>query len=159
MLEKLDVEKLLTIDQSNLAEEFTKQAATYAYWSGQLAEAERIRAVVDNRKDQEYAAADAYYRDELDSKGQKYTEAVIRGLVTRDEDYQKFVEEMHNADYVYNALRGLLKALDMRSSMLISLGATLRAEQDMTGMTIRDRRMQETVEEVKSTVNKARKKQ
>lgn len=140
------------IDDSNITEEFTKQAALYGYWSGQLAEAERIRAKVDNNKDVEYAIADREYRDDYESHGQKYTEAVIKADVTRDEGYQSVVEEYRNADYVYNALRGLLKALDMRASMLISLGATLRAEADMTGMSIRDKNVQDMTASVKEQI-------
>lgn len=155
-LEKLDVEKLLKIDQNNLAEEFTKQAALYGYWSGILAEAERVRAECNARTDLEYAIADNEYRTEYEAQGKKFTEAVIKSEVTRDEIYQGSLQEYRDADYVYSALRGLLKALDMRASMLISLGATIRAEQDMTGMTMRERQLQDTKTDLQDAISKVR---
>jgi hypothetical protein len=126
----------LEINTQDLSSEFTHQAAMYAHWSRLQAQAEAMVNTLANEKDLEYAAADSEYRQQLISRGEKFTEKVIEGLVLRDDDYQQVVEAWLKAKELYQTLRGVTYAFSMRADMLVSLGAHLRAEATMAGMHI-----------------------
>jgi hypothetical protein len=132
-----NIADLLEIDENNLSKEFASQAALFGFFATAQAEAEMEMEMASSAKDREYATADEYYRSELERKEKKYTEAVIRSSIIRDVDYVTAEQGFHIAEHNANMLKMIVKALGQRAEMLISLGAHLRAEADMTGMSIK----------------------
>lgn len=150
----IDLAELFTIDETNLSQELAKQAALYAYFAAIGAEAERGMLRASAKKEEEYSVCDEYYR----ATEKSYTEGSIKAKVGSDEDYLARVEEEIDAKYAYRVMRAISTALEQRSSMLISLGAYLRHEMDMTNMSIRERKYDSAVDEAKSTIRKRRSK-
>jgi len=151
---------IFSIDEAVISEEMTRQAGLYAYFAVQMAHAEYAHARAIVTKDKEYAVADDYYRDELAKDfagtGKKITEAVVKAAIIQDEDYQDAVSEESAAKLSYRLLRTICEALEMRATMLQSVGAHLRHELDMTGMNIRDRKYQSAISDVKKTITNNR---
>ena len=148
----IHLDDVLEIHEDRLTEHFAQQASIFGYFSIQLAEAERILSKVKTEAEQEYSAADEHYRKMYNELEQKYTEAVIKSDVVRDLDYNKVLDRQRNLERNVSILKSIVNALKMKADMLISMGAHLRQEYDMTGMSIRQQKMDEAVEEVKSTL-------
>jgi predicted nucleic acid-binding Zn-ribbon protein len=157
---KFDIGKLFMIDQDNLSNEFATQASMYVFFAVATAEADRQLAMKSLLYDQEAADADESYRKELDAAGTKYTEAVIKSMIVRDEDCIKVKNEKENAEYELNILKAIVKAFEQRAMMLQSLGSHLRHEYDMQGMNIRDdasaRLSSKVTDEVKTVIKRRR---
>lgn len=155
-----DISAIFNIDDSALAAEFTKQASLYAYFAVQAARAERNKAVADAAQEREYAMADQDFREEFHSKDEKFTEPTIKQMIMTDEAYVTSQNVAQAANYEFKLLKALATALEMRANMLISLGAYMRHEMDMTGMNIQSRRFSDQVEDVtqlaKEKIRKAR---
>jgi hypothetical protein len=148
---------ILEIYEDSLTEHFAEQASLFGYFAIQLAEAERLRAKVKTDAEQSYAEADAHYRKQYNELEQKYTEAVIRGDVILDDDYNKVLDRQRLLERNVSILKSIVNALKMKADMLISMGAHLRQEYDMTGMNIRQEKMDSAVDEVKSKLSAKRK--
>jgi len=134
-----------------------RQAGLYAYFAVQMAHAEYTHARAGISKDEAYADADEYWREELTvDKTRKVTEAMVKAAVIQDESYQALAAVEINAKRDYRLLRVICNALEMRATMLQSVGAHLRHELDMTGMNIRDRKYQAAISDVKKAITSAR---
>lgn len=130
------VKDLLLIDETKLSDEFAKQASKFAYVGLLAAEAEAEVLQVKAEKDEVYAEADLAIRDEFEKLGKKSTEALIRSEVLLDDAYNKVLRKESEATERWHKLRVLADATRQRGDMLISLGATLRAEFDVTNMSL-----------------------
>src|SRR4030066_297364 len=135
--QEYNIAELLEIDETNLSKEFASQAALFGFFATAQAEAEMEVGKLSVSKDQEYATSDEFWRADFDKREKKYTEAVIRSSVIRDEEYVLADQDFHTAEHNANMLKMIVKALGQRAEMLISLGAHLRAEAEMTGMSIK----------------------
>jgi hypothetical protein len=155
--ELVTLSEITGIDETRLNEQFAEQPSLYAFFAIQLAEADRLVKVAQQALDQEYAAADSHYRKQYQVLEQKYTEAVIDGDVKQDEDYNKAVDVLQKAQHNKAKIKAIVDALKMRAEMLVSLGAHLRHEGDMTGMSIRQ--VDATVDKAKRILDKKRKKE
>ena len=157
---KFDIGKLFNIDQDNLSKEFATQASMYGFFAILAAEADRIYAMKTLLCEQEYAAADESYRAQMDLDGKKYTEAVVRSCVVRDEEYSKMLTEKENANYELDIIKAIVRAFEQRSMMLQSLGSHLRHEYEMQGMNIRERDSEtfaeKSVDNVKQAISQRR---
>lgn len=151
-----DIGKLFKIEQESLSEEFATQASMYGFFAILAAEADRKYAMQTVLYDQECAEADESYRAQFETDGKKYTEAVIKSMVIRDENVVKVQEDKENAEYDLNILKAIVRAFEQRSLMLQSLGATLRHEYEMQGMNIREHALEKSAEEVKSAITRRR---
>ena len=133
-----DLGHFTDIDQERLSEEFATQASAYAYVGMLVAEADAVYSDVKNDKELIYAECDAKFRDDLNRTGQKFTEAVIRGLVLLDDEYKQVLEDETQALMTLKMLKALHEAMRVKGEMLISLGATLRSEAQFTEMRINE---------------------
>lgn len=152
-----DLAKLFLIDENNLSKEYMEQAASYAFFSVLIADAERNVSKRDLLKDQEYAAADEAYRKILVEKGEKFTEAVVKSQINLDEDYQNAVNAYEDAKYELNILKALVKAYEQKANMLQSLGNHLRSEYSMMGMHVEEKEISNKVKGMKDVISKRRK--
>jgi hypothetical protein len=82
------------------------------------------------------AELDQRMRAKIAARGEKTTESGIAAMVETHDDYVAAVDAEINARYQHQLLKSISSAMDMRSSMLISLGAHLRSEMDQTQMHI-----------------------
>ena len=146
----INLAELLKIDENNLTHEYSKQAAMYAYIGYIVAKLSHIESMYDLKKDREYAIADENYRQQMDESKTKYTEAVIKSLVIVDEDYIKIVDDLAIAQHNLLMMKNIMRALEQRSDMLISLGSHLRHEANMTGMHVN---YDNDVNELKDKIN------
>jgi len=149
---KVDILSLLSIDENDLANEFAQQAALYG-WIGHLtAKAEYSASIAKHQTEIEYAAADDNARFQMDAAGEKTTEGKVKAAIDLDEQYIAAKQEENRLWKEYKVLRSLSDAMRMRADMLISMGAHLRAEQEMTGMKINTDKWDRTVDNLKKTI-------
>lgn len=152
MSKSFTVEDIFSVDENDLTKEFMQQPSIYGYFATAMAVAEDNANRAEYRKDQEYAAADDASRKAMDLNGLKYTETVIRGMVLTDEQYAAAVADELQAKYEYKILKAIVNALEQRANMLVSLGSHLRHEENMTGMNIRDRAIDNMSKNVKDVI-------
>lgn len=131
--------RLLVIDKDNLSNEFASHAAWLGYIGVLTAEAEAEYEQAKMELETLYAEKDAQARIEFNSKNMKFTEKMVESWVNMDGDYNKVQFTKIEALKAYKILRALEAAMREKGSMLVSLGATLRQEMDMTNMQIRVR--------------------
>lgn len=152
-----DLSEIFDIDEMNLTTDYATQASMFAYFSSLLASAEKRASDAKILIDVEYAVCDEHYRKELNISGEKYTEAVVRSNVIQDDDYSAAVLISVDRNYDVGILKAIVNALRMRADMLVSLGAHLRQEMGMTNMTMQQRGMDKTVDDVKSKLRERKK--
>jgi len=125
------------VDENMLSQEFSQQASKMAYIGHMMVEAEMAHNERKTEREILEAEIDADSRAVLEEDGVKYTEAKIRGMVVVDEERIKAVNDEADAYEAYKKLKVLADAMRIKGDMLISLGALVRAEADLTGMTIK----------------------
>ena len=150
----IQLSDILDIQEERLTEHFAEQASIFGYFAIQLTEADRLLSKVKTEAEQEYAKADAHYRKMYNELDQKFTEAVIKADVMLDDDYNNVLDRQRLLQRNVATLKAIVNALKMKAEMLISMGAHLRQEYDMTGMTIREQRMDKAVDDVKKTIKR-----
>lgn len=135
---QINVGDLLNVDVDDLSNEYAQQASVYAWIANLVAEADYALSSAKHARELEYAQAYEYYRGELSASGGKPTEATIGAAITMDDAYSSSRNRELECERTYKMLRALLDALKMRADMLVSLGAHLRAELNMTGAHVND---------------------
>lgn len=129
--------ELLAINQEDLSNEFATHASRYAYISALAAKAEALFNEAKQEREQVYADVELFYRDELVKMPDvKVTEGLIKSSVVGDDAYIAAVSKENTALHDWKVLRALVDGLRERGSMLVSLGAHMRAEMDMTNASI-----------------------
>lgn len=129
--------QLLVIDKDNLSAEFASHAAWLGYIGVLSAEAEADYEQAKLELETLYAEKDAQARLEFNSKNVKFTEKMIEAWVNMDGAYINAQQAKVEALKMYKILRALETAMKEKGSMLVSLGAMVRQEMDMTGMQIK----------------------
>ncbi len=155
-IQTINLASILDIYEIELTSHFAEQASIFGHFSIQLAEADRLVGIAKLSAEQQYAEADAYYRNEHNDAEEKYTEPSIKAEISLDEDYIASLAVQRDAVHNVAVLKAIVTALKMKADMLISMGAHLRQEYDMTGMTIREQSMDEAVDAVKGTIKRKR---
>lgn len=153
---KFTVADIFNIDETDITKEFMQQASLYGFFATISAMAEDVANRADFDKDQEYAQADIAWRESFEQNSRKYTEAVVRSTVMTDAGYVRAVERHLKTEYDFKLLKAIVRALEQRADMLVSLGSHLRHEEGMTGMTIKERQLQAQENDIKSILRKAR---
>lgn len=129
--------RLLVIDRDNLSREFSIHAAWLGYIGTLTADAEANyeKAKLDNETLR--AEKDATARREFNTKNVKFTEAMVMAWVQMDDEYIDSCSAKIELYRQYKTLRAIEAAMKEKGSMLVSLGATMRQELDMTGLQLR----------------------
>ena len=140
---RVSVAGLTEIDQDNLNDEFASQSAKYAYFAVLCAEARVTRDTAQDAYKQEQGDAFvAFKRDEdgeFSINDKPVTDGLANQLVAADDGCAQLKQEYLEAEREFRVLDALVRSLDMRANMLISLGANLRSEAEMDGMHISER--------------------
>lgn len=144
-----NIANVLMIDDQNISADFASQASVYGYFAALLAMAEDAAAGAVVAREQQEASSSLYWRTDAQNNGSKITEGNIQAMVTADEDVQKAVDRELKTKLDAKLLKSIVGALEQRANMLVSMGAMMRHEMDMTSMRINQSKFDETVEEVK----------
>ncbi len=131
-LHDLEVSDLLadcvSIDATRINEEFTRLPGDVAYLSELYSQANRAHLVAKAEFEFLEAQRAIYHREVAQDTGRKATEGSIREAVVTDPEYQAGRLRVVEAEAEKQACRGRLDAVMAKKDMLVSLGATLRAE-------------------------------
>jgi len=153
-LEVLSIPSLFNINEANLTAEMASHSARFARVATLCAMAERYQSFCKQLMEIEYSEADYKIREEHKESGTKFTEPSIKGEVTTDDLYIEKVKSYDDASFTTSLLKRLLDAMKVKADMLISIGAQLRSEMNMTGMNIReyesDTKLNEMKEDLKT---------
>jgi hypothetical protein len=127
---------LLPIDDSDLNGEFTRQASLYAYVATLAARAEAYWLESKRDIERTHAETDKEVRRDLMMCDEKVTEGKVKAEIEVRRGYRDAqMQELDDREQ-YLILKALTNAMQMRGDMLVSLGAHLRHEANMTGMQI-----------------------
>lgn len=151
-----DILELFKIDDEDLSKEMAQQASIYGYFSVLATIAEDVSNKASFAVQTDEAGADLNYRDEYGKTGTKFTEATIRATIMSDEAHIQKMEVELVTKYDFKLLKSIVATLDQRANMLISLAAWKRHELEQTGMNVRERQMEQSVESVKTAMQEAK---
>ena len=129
---KIDVKKVCSIDTQDLVEEFTKQAGYYAWYATILSLYEARKNELENKIEVKYAELDlairaSYSHDDL----KNVKERSIDSKIIVDDGYMTLKEEFLAVSKIVKRLIALVKALEMKSNMLVQTGARARKEMEL----------------------------
>lgn len=144
----IDLNKYVPIDPDRLIQEYATQPAAYAYLATLCAQVEAEYLDAKRITERAYAEADSNVRGLLASQGTKYTESGVKALIEQSESYRVAVDNETQARAQMLLLKAVVTAMEQRAQMLISLGAHLRMEADMTGMSVKS--VREKLDELKA---------
>jgi hypothetical protein len=116
------------IDQSNLSNAFTRQAALFAYYAGIHANAVRVESRMKLLADIEESRIDKDIRDRAADSGGKVTEKQIEQEIARTPTYITAVHAYNEAKANTALAWSATEAFRQRRDMLIQLGANQREE-------------------------------
>jgi len=119
----------------DLSYEYANQASKLAYLGVLEAQAEAAHLAAKVDREREYAKAQVYFR----TKGNipddlKVTESTVDAFCKLDANYKDAQQAEVGTLRKLKIIRNLTHAMRQRGEMLISLGATQRAEYDQTAM-------------------------
>jgi len=152
------ISSLFEIDEEDLDREYREQSALYAYFITKTSEADDLHAQAVTNKELVYAQADEYFRSKFRDLGIKVTEKGVESSIIQDEEYGEALDKERKTKLQHTILKGIVRAMEQRANMLISLGAHRRAELDMTNMTINRTKHDDDVGELKTRLRRMSKK-
>lgn len=144
---ELDVHEDVRIDSSRIIEECRNHPNVYAYYSTLYRSAQRQYQQAEREFDKWYAQHDRAlrYRDQDPDDDFTYsTETQLKEYIKSLDDYHDKKEELIDARYVMKQLKNVVKALEQRRNMLITLEKREREEQEYERQTTMPK---DTVEE------------
>jgi hypothetical protein len=154
---KFKVEDIFSIDDTDITREFIRQPTLFGFFSVLMANAEFVAGRAKFAAERQYAASDSAVREEAELNGNKMTEGAVRAATLLEELYTKAKRKELRTELDWKLLKAIAGALEQRANMLVSLGSQLRHEESMTGMNIRERALQKTVDDVKKNLDARRK--
>lgn len=138
---QMPVHELLDIDQTSLSNEYAAQAARYAYVAVLCVQARE--AYNEAKSEREAVEAEAFtdYKNDPESiptGGRSVSDALADKLTKQDSEYVQACIYERDAHLRYRLLEVVMKAFEMRADMLQSMGAHLRHEAEMQGLSVRE---------------------
>lgn len=128
---------LLIIDKDDISSEYSSHAAWLGYIAVLTAEAEADYEKAKLDLDTLHAEKDTQARREFNLKNIKFTENMVNSWVNLDDEYIQAGERRIETLKAFKTLRAIEMAMKEKGQMLISLGATMRQEYDVTGLVSR----------------------
>tara|TARA_Y100001973_G_C5207992_1_gene343084 strand:- start:690 stop:1160 length:471 start_codon:yes stop_codon:yes gene_type:complete len=126
LYEELDPIGDVRIDQSDLTNEFMRQAGLVAAYGYLSAEAEKEEKLIEYQLDRLYAKLDHDVRREFVAAGEKATETKIRNSVITQKEYQETKLELIEAHKNTKLFKATCTALSHKLQALINAGADHR---------------------------------
>lgn len=132
----MDYEKDLYIDESALDVEWLGQAPLMMRYCRELAKAEKEMVRLKEKMKVEWAILDKDIRtNPADFQIIKITEAAVQSAIIMDKDYQGLSQELIEAQFEFNMLKGAVDSIKMRKDALQDL-VKLHGQQYFAGPTI-----------------------
>ena len=117
-------------DPDQINEEFSRVSSDLAYWNTVYAiacgDAARAEASYKRKKAEKFL----FFREEIAASGARPTDEWIKSLVDNDDEVNVELLAKIDAESEKVRLYGVVDAIRAKKDMLVSLGATLRAEMD-----------------------------
>lgn len=130
MDEKMEaVRDAVQIEPLAMQEEFVRIPADLSHWNAKYTEALKAFLLAKARAEEIWARVWLTTREALLADG-KATEKLIEAKAQGDEDYQKAHLALIEAEVEKARVMGVVDAIRAKKEMLISLGATIRAEME-----------------------------
>lgn len=118
----------LEISESNLSKAMIRQAPLFARYSALAAKAQFQADRADQQVDLVEAELDSDIRDDMNAKGVKITESMVKAAVIRHPKYQKAVTRYNEAKAIAEMVKTAADSFRHRRDMLIQMGADRREE-------------------------------
>jgi hypothetical protein len=122
------IKDCVTIDQTNLQDEYQRIAADYAYWSEKCSVSQQTYLLRKMERQRMWAQTKIELRETLTMQGERVTEARLDTETEVNDEYCAAKEMEIIAEVDYTKLKGYLEAIKTKREMLISLGAHMRQE-------------------------------
>lgn len=118
----------LFVNRNDLSTEYATHAERFAWYATcyELAQDKLARLEADLKR--AYAVIDHEVRTNLQLSGVKSTEKMVENSVITDQRYIQIQEELFDAQKQVGLLKSARDAMIHRRDMLVSMGATYRAE-------------------------------
>lgn len=123
------------IDEINIHDEYVKLPGQLAYWTSQASSAYELRLQAELRLetteaqcflDHRHAASTAAPAE--GKKQERVTDSYVQSCIRRDPRWIAAQSELNKALANESRLKGIVKAVETKRDMLVSLGASIRAE-------------------------------
>lgn len=118
----------VSIDAENVQEDMRRVAADYAFWNERHADTIGAGMATKAALDQTKAARRMEIRASFDGQGKKVTEATLDAEVEQDAEVIDCRDAFNAADVQRVRTAGILRAINIKADMLVSLGAHQRQE-------------------------------
>lgn len=123
-----DIQVAVCIDEVDIQAEFCRLPGDLAYYASQLAEAARRRDMAKFNMERVYSRTLLEEKAAAAISGTKLTVADTEARVVTSDAYEQARLEMIECEAAKAAAYGVLDAIRAKRDMLVSLGATQRAE-------------------------------
>lgn len=136
-MEELNYERDIHIDESALDVEWLGQPLLMMRYTRAMARAEKEMMRMKEKQKVKYAELDKSVRKDP-AKYQimvKLTETVVDGAIISDEEYQKVTEELIEATYEFNMVKGAVDSIKQRKDALQDL-VKLHGQQYFAGPSV-----------------------
>jgi len=134
-----EVRRATTIEPAALQEEYVRVPADLARWSWARTEAARALRLAELDLEVVESAARFRIRDGLEAEKKKATVDDLGAMVAADQARQDAVRRVIEATALKERAADMVRAIEAKKDMLVSLGADIRAEKE-GDPSIRDRR-------------------
>jgi hypothetical protein len=124
----MDAGKAVRIDDEDLRSEYMTLPMELHQWGTREAEVYEAQQRCKLEFDQAEARLDSVHRALLREDGGKFTENMVKSAVIQDPEYVEAKLDCIEADAEVKRVKAVVHALNAKMQMLISLGATQRAE-------------------------------
>jgi hypothetical protein len=115
------------INEIALNEEYVRIPADLAFWNAKYADAQKAFLLAKLRLETGEAKLYIFHRERM-TTGKGPTEAQVDAACKSDPAYEAMRRETIDAEAGMLAIRGTCEAVRTKREMLVSLGATMRAE-------------------------------
>jgi hypothetical protein len=120
----------VSIDRTDLNNEFCRVSADLAYWGERAAQAERSVGEAEIELEVIKAEAYVFQRNLLDSRlAKRASEDMVTNAVASTSKYRGAKEHLVDCKSVKRRIAGIIESVKTKRDMLVSLGAQLRSEQ------------------------------
>jgi hypothetical protein len=122
----------LRCSEETINENLKDQPSFFAYYAVLAELADEALAETKLALEVTESVLDAKVREELTRAGTKATETMIRGKIVLDESYLAAVSQVNTLKKNVGVLKAIKEAFNHRKDMLVTLGANMRSQRDVS---------------------------
>ena len=130
----VEVTGLVAISEDTINKDICNQAGLYAFYAQAAADVRNKRDMASQALKDIRCIADIEIRKRVEGTGAKSTEAKISAEVELDSKVVKYKDKVINLEGNLGKLDAILRALEHRKDMLVTLGANMRTDVEKGNM-------------------------